>query len=101
MLPGGAGGDDAGGGAVLDAGAKTLFAGRLEDNKADGGAVLGAGVEAHGSARDAGVEAHSSAGGVVSEKKSRAELYALEIGRDKVLGSLDKPPSNLYGKWVS
>jgi len=62
---------------------------------------VGARVEAHDSAEGAGVEAHDSAGGAVSEKKSRAELYALEIGRDKVLGSSGKPLSNLYGKWVS
>ena len=86
---------------MLDAGAETLFAGRSEDNKAGGGAVLGAGVKAHGSAEGAEVEAHGSAEGAVSEKKSRAKLYALEIGRDKVLGSLGKPLSNLYGKWVS
>jgi len=49
----------------------------------------------------AGVEAHGSTGGAVSEKKkkSKAELYVLEIWRDKVLGSLGKPLSNLYGKW--
>jgi len=47
------------------------------------------------------VEAHGSTGGAVSEKKSKAELYALEIGRDKVLRSLGKPLSNLYGKWFS
>ena len=46
---------------------------------AGGGTVLGAGVEAHG-----------LTGGAISEKKSKAELYALEIGRDKVLGSLGK-----------
>jgi len=50
----------------------------------------------------AGVEAHAWAGGAISgKKKSKAELYALEIGRDKVLGSLGKPLSNLYGKWFS
>ena len=49
----------------------------------------------------AGVEAHGSTRGAVSEKKSKAELYALKIGRDKVLGSLGKPLSNLYGKWFS
>ena len=49
----------------------------------------------------AGVEAHDSTGGAVLEKKSKAELYALEIGRDKVLGYLGKSLSNLYGKWFS
>ena len=74
------------GGAVLDAGAETLFTGRSKDNKAGGGAVLGAGVEAHssardagveahGSARDAGVEAHGSTGGAVSEKKNQEQNY--------------------------
>ena len=53
MFPGGAGGDNAGGGVVLDAGAKPLFAWRSEDNEAGGEVVLGAGVEAHGSARGA------------------------------------------------
>jgi len=47
------------------------------------------------------VEAHGSTGGAVSEKKSKAELHALEIGREKVLRSLGKPLSNLYGKWFS
>jgi len=90
VLPGGASSDNAGGGAVLDAGVEALFAGRSEDNEAGVGTLLGAGVEAHG-----------SAGGAVSENKSKAELYALEIGRDKVLGSLGKQLSNLYGKWFS
>ena len=90
MLPGDASGDNSGGGAMLGAGAETLFVGRSKDNEAGGGTVLGAGVEAHG-----------SAGGAVSEKKSKAELYALEIGSEKVLGSLGKPLSNLYGKWFS
>jgi len=58
--------------------------------QAGGGTILGAGVEGHG-----------SAGGAVSEKKSKSELYVLEIGRNKVLRSLGKPLSNLYGKWFS
>ena len=86
MLPGDAGGDNSGGGAMLDVGAEALFVGRSE---AGGGTILGARVKTHGSA------------GAVSEKKSKAELYALEIGRDKVLRSLGKPQSNLYGKWFS
>jgi len=49
----------------------------------------------------AGVEAHDSTRGAISEKKSKAELYALEIRRDKVSGSLGKSQSNLYGKWFS
>ena len=61
MLPGGASGDNSGGGAMLDAGAEALFAGRSENNEAGGGTILGAGVEAHGSTR-----------GAVSEKKSKA-----------------------------
>ena len=60
MLPGDAGGDNSGGGEMLDAGAETLFVGRSKDNEAGGGIVLGVGVEAHG-----------SAGGAISEKKSR------------------------------
>jgi len=73
VLPRDAGGDISGGGAMLDARAEALFVGRSEDNEAGGGTILGAGVEAHG-----------SIGGAVSEKKKpKAELYALEIGRDK------------------
>ena len=92
MLPGGGGDDNSGGGAMLDAGAETLFVGRSEDNEVEvgRGTILGAGVEAHG-----------SAGGAVSEKKNQKQNYVLEIGRDKVLGSLGKPLSNLYGKWFS
>jgi len=60
VLPGGAGGDNSGGGAMLDVGAKALFARRSEDNEAGGGTILGAGVAAHG-----------SAGGVVSEKNQK------------------------------
>jgi len=55
---GGAGGDNSSGGAMLDAGAEALFVGISEDNEVGGGTILGAGVEAHG-----------SAGGAVSEKK--------------------------------
>ena len=64
MLPGDANGDNSGGGAMLDAGAETLFVGILEDNEAGGGTILGAGVEAHG-----------SAGGTVSEKKNQKQNY--------------------------
>ena len=91
MLPGDAGGDNSGGGAMSDAGVEALFVGRSEDNEAGGGTILGAGVEAHG----------STGGAISEEKKSKAKLYALEIGRDKVSGSLGKPQTNLYGKWFS
>ena len=90
MLPGDTCGDNSDGGAMLDAGAEALFVGRSQDNEAGGGTILGVGVEAHG-----------STGGAISKKKIKAELYALEIGRDKVLRSLGKPMSNLYGKWFS
>ena len=46
MLPGDAGGDNYGGGAMLDAEAEALFVGRSEDNEVGGGTILGAGVEA-------------------------------------------------------
>jgi len=49
VLSRGAGGDNVGGGAVLDVGEETLFSGRSEDNEGGGGAILGAGVEAHDS----------------------------------------------------
>ena len=64
VLPGDAGGDNSGGGAMLDAGAETLFVGRSEDNEAGGGTILGAGVEAHGSAE-----------GAVPEKKNQKQNY--------------------------
>jgi len=60
VLPGDAGGDISGGGAMLDAGAETLFVGRSKDNEAGGETIWGARVEAH-----------SSTGGAVSEKKNQ------------------------------
>ena len=66
MLPRDAGGDNSGGGAMLDARAETLFVGRSEDNEAGGGTILGAGVEAHG-----------SAGGAVSEKKIKSRIICV------------------------
>ena len=51
---------------MLDAGAYTLFVGRSKDNEAGGGAVYGAGVEAHGSAR-----------GAVSEKKIKSIIICV------------------------
>ena len=66
MLPGGAGIDNSGGGAMLDAGAETLFAERSEDNEVGGGTVLGVGVEVHG-----------SAGSAVSEKKIKSIIICV------------------------
>ena len=57
MLPGGASGDNAGGEAMLDAGAETLIVGRSKDNEVGGGTILGARVDAH-----------DSVGGAISEK---------------------------------
>ena len=64
MLPEDAGSDNSSGGAMLDAGAETLFVRRSEDNEVGGGTILGAGVEAHG-----------SVGGAVSEKKNQKQNY--------------------------
>ena len=63
MFPGGAGGDNSGGGAMLDARVEALFVGRSEDNEAGGRTVLGARVETHG-----------SAGGAISGKKIKSRI---------------------------
>ena len=51
---------------MLDAEVEALFARRSNDNKAGGGTVLGAGVEAHGSTR-----------GAISKKKIKSRIICV------------------------